>query len=188
MVTRKYTKDYRIETNFDLRGRVREKVIYCGAYYCFSQPISTVWKHFKKLLILTALALLAVILPMAVQNSYLDRFYVFLPHGFAVIPVYLLCAAMRRIYMAKDRQVIREHRDKIVHRLEKAGVFLLVVSILSVAVLPVYLVLESPGLAEWIMMLLTVGRLALAWLILPMYKDFVMEELPSTSELPKCEQ
>ncbi len=182
MVTRKYTKDYRIETTVDLRGRLREKVVYCGAYYRLSEPQSTVRKHFKKLLLLTVLIILTVVLPMAIYNSYLNRFYVFLPHGFAVIPVYLCLAAMRRICMAKEKQITREHKDKIVLRLERAGMFLMVVSVLSLAVIPLYLVLEKPGVTEWLMMGLTLIRVALAYLLLPMHKCFAMEELPPTPE------
>ena len=84
--------------------------------------------------------------------------------------------------MAKDKQLTREHKDKIVLRLERAGVFLMVVSVISLAVIPLYLVLEKPGITEWLMMALTLIRMALAYLLLPVHKSFAMEELPQTPE------
>ncbi len=178
MVTRKYTKDYRIETILDRHGKLREKVTYCGSYYRFTEPFATVKKHLTRLVILTILLLVTVLLPMIVHNDYLNRIYVFIPHGFTVIPLYLFGTAIYRIITARDREVIREHRDKILFRLQRAGVFLLIVSILSVLVIPVYLILETPGVGEWSMMAMALLRMILAWFLFSAHKEFAMEERP----------
>ncbi len=177
MVTRKYTRDYRVELYVDHRGRIREKAVYCGAYYKFSAKPDVMKKRSLALAILSAAVLLTTVLPMFIWNTYMKQFYVFLPQALTFIPIYMLIAGIYRIYTAKT-EVTHEHCDKIANRISKAAVFLLVISIVALISAVVYCILGTPALRDWLLISTTVLRLLFAALLFSIRTKFAMEELP----------
>ena len=183
VVTKKYTADYRMELSMDAKGRIREKPVYCGAYYRFEQPNESVRKSTVILVLALLAAAATVLIPMFIKNECVRQFYAFLPQAFALIPLYMFAASLLRIFSAKD-EVIREHKDKIVCRLRNASVFLMVVSVLSAAAAIAFLIIDTPVTKDYVMIVINFLRLPFAGLLLALRKRFEVTEIdtPKISE------
>ncbi|MBE6927165.1 MAG: hypothetical protein E7467_01525 [Ruminococcaceae bacterium] len=178
MVSRKYTSDYTLETYMDGRGRLRERASYTGSYYEFCNDSASIRRSTWILAIGFTVLALCVFVPLIFGGEYAKQMYVFLPLAFGLIPLYLLAAAFRRILMVKG-PVIREHKDKIVARLNTAAAFMLIVSVLNLAAAVVYFIAVKP---DWAMGAFAVLGLCQSVQLFSFKKAFAMKEAPKNSE------
>lgn len=184
MVSRKYTKDYRLEPYLDRKGRLRDRAVYCGLYYTFCEDRGKVRKAAWQLTALNAIATLSVVLPMCFRCDYFRQFYLVLPQAFLFLPLYFLWAAIYRVFTAEEK-VTQEHRDKIMNRLPTAGVFLLIFSGVSVVGTVVYAVIGILRGADWFAAACAVIRLVPAVLIFRLRGKLRLEDIPIPPSSPE---
>lgn len=178
MVSRKYTKDYRIEPYLDRNGRLRDRSVYCGAYFTFDAPLPEVRRTMWLLAGLNLFITVTVALPMAFACSYFRQFYLVLPQAFLFLPVYFTWAGLLRVYTAKDK-VTREHRDKIVHRIPVASLFTLILSAVLGIGTVIYACLGGLQGADYLAAVCSFLRLIPAIWAFLLRKRFPMKELPA---------
>lgn len=177
MVSRKYTKDYRVEARLTKRGAVRDEAIYCGRYFTFSRPREEIR---RSLMLLSAAELgiaLSVIAPMCFPCSYCRQMYVVLPLVLCLVPIYLLFTALYRVKTAGE-SVIREHRDKIADRFPTGALLQLIAAGLVLAGSVVFIFLGELQTIDWIFSALALLRVGAAVPIFLRRRSFDMEPLP----------
>ena len=125
MAARKYVSDYRLEKHILPNGKVESIPVYEGAYFTFVNPAEA--RRLRKLLLVTCIAVFALLIPLFLDNTRLGRtIYVILPAAAALVPLYLLLASARRLGFSED-PFTREHRDKTDNRIRGASVALTVI-------------------------------------------------------------
>lgn len=184
MVSRKYTNDYRIEPYLDRKGRLRDRAVYCGLYYTFCENRRNIRKTAWQITALNALATLTVVLPMCFRSDYFRQFYLVLPQAFLLLPLYFLWAALYRVFTAGEK-VTREHRDKIMNRFPTAGIFLLILSSVSVVGTVVYAVIGSMRGADWFAAACAAIRLVPAVLMFLLRGKLRLEDVPIPPASPE---
>ena len=113
MAARKYVSDYRLEKHILPNGKVESIPVYEGAYFTFVNPAEA--RRLRKLLLVTCIAVFALLIPLFLDNTRLGRtIYVILPAAAALVPLYLLLASARRLGFSED-PFTREHRDGVIH-------------------------------------------------------------------------
>lgn len=178
MVSRKYTKDYRVEARLTKRGAVRDEAIYCGDYFRFSRPREDVRRSLRFLFSAELGIALSVILPMCFPCAYCRQIYIVLPLVLSLIPIYLLFSALYRVKTA-GQKVIREHRDKIANRFPAAALFQLITAgIVLVSSIVFLIIIDGLQAIDWIFSALSVLRAAVSVLIFLHRRDFAMEVAP----------
>lgn len=165
-----------MEFTMDSRGRVREKPVYTGAYYCFEAAPAAVRKSTALLVVTLLAAAAATFVPLIVKNEYARAFYVFLPQAFAMLPLYMFSASVWRILTVRG-DVIHEHRDRIVNRLRNAAIFFLIVSALSLGGAIAFFILGEPKTMDWAMIAVNALRLPIAAVLLKLRKQFAMRQV-----------
>ncbi len=183
MVSRKYTKDYRLEPYLDRKGRLRDRAVYCGLYYTFCDDRREVRRSACQLAALNAIATFSTVLPLCFPCDYFRQFYLVLPQAFLLLPLYFLWAALYRVFTAEEK-VTREHRDKIMNRIPVAGVFLLIFSVAVAVGSVVYAVIGSMRGADWLAAACAVIRLVPAVLIFRLRGKLRLEDVPILPEDP----
>lgn len=180
MVSRKYAKDYRLEPYLDSSGRIRDRAVYCGSYYVFEEPMSVIRKRMLWLIAATVLFIVCFLVPLLIPNLMTRQMYVMLPQCFALIPIYMFCAAIWRIATA-TKPVIREHQERIVRRMRMAVIVALVFSLISLigAVVALFIV-DGLGAADWLVAACNLIRTVLCVLMLPLRSGFLMKESENT--------
>ena len=177
MVSRKYTKDYRVEARLTKRGAVRDEAIYCGEYFSFSRPREDVRRSLRSIFAAELGIALSVALPMCFSCAYCRQIYIVLPLVVSLIPIYFLFTALYRVRTAGEK-VIREHRDKIASRFPAAALFQLIAAGLVLVGSIVFIILAPLQTIDWIFSALSVLRAAASVLIFLHRRDFAMETVP----------
>lgn len=180
MVSRKYAKDYRLEPYLDPSGRIRDRAVYCGAYYVFVAPMPVIRKRMLWLIAATVLYTACVLVPLLTPNLLTRQMYVMLPQCFAMIPVYMFSAAIWRIATAV-KPVIREHKERIERRMRMAVIVALVFGAISLigAIAALYIV-DGSGATDWLVAVCSLIRTTLCILMLPLRTGFLMKESENT--------
>lgn len=174
VVSRKYTKDYRVEARLTKRGAVRDEAVYCGSYFTFSRPREDVRRSLRYFSAAELGIALSVIVPMCFSCAYCKQMYVVLPLVLCLIPLYFLAAALYRVGTAGEK-VIREQRDKIANRFPAAALFQLIAAGLVFAGSVVFVILGEPDTIDWIFSALSVLRAAAAVWVFLHRREFAME-------------
>ena len=180
VVSRKYTKDYRVEARLTKRGAVRDEAVYCGDYFTFSRPRKDVRRSLWYLSAAELGIALSIILPMCFPCAYCKQMYVVLPLVLSLIPLYFLAVALYRVGTAGEK-VIREHRDKIANRYPAAALIQLIAAGLVLAGSAVFVIIGEPETIDWIFSALSVLRAAAAVLVFLHRRAFEMEPVPEKS-------
>lgn len=174
MISKKYTKDYRVEARLTKHGKVRDEAIYCGEHFRFARPIEDVRRSFRYLAAAELGVALLTLLPMCFPCDYCKQMYIVLPLVLSLIPIYLLFTALNRVRTAGET-VIREHRDKIANRFPAGALIQLIMAGLVLAAGVVFVFVGEPRTIDWIFSALAVLRAALAVVIFLRRRDFAME-------------
>lgn len=177
VVSRKYTKDYRVEARLTKRGAVRDEAIYCGQYFIFSRPREDVRRSLYLLAAAELGVALSVIAPMCFVCAYCKQIYVALPLALSLLPVYLLFSALYRVRTAGE-SVIHEHRDKIANRFPIGALLQLIAAGLVLAAGVVFAFVGELKAIDWIFCALSLPRAAASVLIFLRRRDFEMEAVP----------
>lgn len=177
VVSRKYTKDYRVEARLTKRGAVRDEAVYCGKYFTFSRPREDVRRSLYSLSAAELGIALSVIVPMCFPCAYCKQMYVVLPLVLCLVPIFLLFSALYRVRSAGEK-VIREHRDKIASRFPMCALLQLIAAGLVLIGTVVFVIIGEPAAVDWIFSALSLLRVAAAVLIFLRRRDFEMEALP----------
>lgn len=174
MISKKYTKDYRVEARLTKHGRVRDEAVYCGEHFRFARPIEDVRRSFRYLAAAELVMALLTILPMCFPCNYCKQMYVVLPLVLSLIPVYLLLTALYRVRAAGET-VIREHRDKIANRFPAGALVQLIMAGLVFAAGVVFVFVGELRTIDWIFCALAGLRAVLAVAVFLRRRDFAME-------------
>ena len=179
MVSRKYAKDYRLEPYLDSSGRIRDRAVYCGAYYVFEAPMPVIRRRMLWLIAATVMYTACVLVPLLIPNLMTRQMYVMLPQCAALIPVYMFSAAIWRIATAA-KPVIREHKERIVRRMRMAVIVALVFSGISlIGAIVALCIVDGLGATDWLVAVCSLIRTVLCVLILPLRTGFLMKESES---------
>lgn len=188
MVSRKYTKDYRVEAHLTKRGAIRDEAIYCGAYYRFARPKEEVSRSLRFLTAAELVSTAFAVFPMCVPCAYSKQMYVILPLVVSLLPIYLLFAGLYRVRTAGEK-VIHEHRDKIANRIPTGAFIQMLIAGLALIGTIVYIILGQLAPIDWVCSVLALLRAALSVLIFLHRHDFAMEDvsehLPATEQNPE---
>ena len=114
MIPRKYIKDYRIDEDFGINGRVKSKAVYIGADYTLSPPVPFGVR--RLVLCLSALAGLTYIGALIPEMRAARLIYVMLPFAFSALPVYFMIASSISLLRFKET-ASRVEADRIANRL-----------------------------------------------------------------------
>lgn len=174
MVSKKYTKDYRVEARLTKRGAVRDEAIYCGEYFTFSRPREDVRRSMWLLSAVELGIALSILAPMCFPCAYCRQMYVVLPLVLSLIPVYFLAVSLYRVWTAGEK-VIHEHRDKIANRFPAFALLQIIAAGLVLAGSAVFVIIGEPDVIDWIFSALSVLRVAASVLIFLHRRDFAME-------------
>ncbi len=174
MISKKYTKDYRVEARLTKHGRVRDEAVYCGEHFRFARPQEDVRRSFRYLAAAELGMALLTIVPMCFPCAYCKQMYIVLPLVLSLIPVYLLLTALNRVRTAGET-VIREHRDKIANRFPAGALLQLILQGLVLAAGVVFVFIGELNAIDWVFTALAVLRAALSVLIFLHRRDFAME-------------
>ena len=177
MISKKYTKDYRVEARLTKRGAVRDEAIYCGDYFTFTRPREDVRRSFRYLTAAELGMTLLAILPMCVPCAYCKQMYIVLPLVLSLIPIYLLLTALNRVRTAGE-SVTREHRDKIANRFPTGALLQLILAGIVLAGSIVFVFIGELLTIDWIFSALAVLRAAASVLIFLRRREFAMEPAP----------
>ena len=166
MSSRKYASDYRLENHITSEGKIESTPIYQGRYFTFTESAEQIVRLRKMLIFATALILI-LLLPMLLDNTRLGRtIYIVLPAFSSFVPIYLLIAAIRRLFL-KVNPFNREHRDKTDKRIGGACVALVVCLALSCAGCLVHFILNGVAVNEILCVLCLFLALAVSVMLLP---------------------
>ena len=177
MVSRKYTRDYRIEPCLDRNGHLRDRAVYCGTYYAFRADRDLVRRSMWVYMALAILVTATVILPMCFRCECMHRFYVIFPQIFLLLPVWFLWAGLRLFFV--EEKTTREEKDKIANRIPVASLFLLILSVISLGGAVAFLILETPAVADWFAVICSLLRVVPAICCVLLRKRVQMYELPA---------
>jgi len=177
VVSRKYTKDYRVEARLTKRGAVRDEAIYCGAYFKFSRPREAIRRCLRFHSAAELGIALSIIAPMCFPCAYCKQIYIVLPLVLSLLPVWFLFMALYRVQTAGEK-VIREHRDKIANRFPTAALFQLIAAGLVLIGTVVFIIIGALQAVDWIFSALALLRAAAAVPIFLRRRDFAMEVVP----------
>lgn len=177
VVSRKYTKDYRVEARLTKRGAVRDEAIYCGQWFVFSRPREAVRRSLYALFAAELGIALSVVAPMCVPCAYCKQLYTVLPLVLSLIPIWFLFTALYRVKTAGEK-VIREHRDKIANRFPTAALLQLIAAGLVLIGTVVFIIIFELTAIDWIFSALALLRAAASVLIFLRRRAFEMEPVP----------
>lgn len=120
MVSTKYAKDYRMDTEKDENGRVKTKMVYVGAYYLWSIER----EQLKRLRSCSLLCLVAEWLlflgSMCFYSAISRNWYVILPYACLIIVLLFKSMAVFNLYVVKE-PMNRERKDKTTERFSGAS-------------------------------------------------------------------
>lgn len=130
MVSTKYVKDYRMDTETDKKGRVKRKMVYVGPYYIWEMPTAEV----KKLRAICLAALFAqwilFIGSMCFYNDISRNWYVILPYVCLSLALVFQSMAVWNLCTAKQ-PMHRETKDKTCERMKSAAFCGMILSFLA---------------------------------------------------------
>lgn len=169
MSSRKYASDYRLENHITSEGKVESTPIYQGKYFTFVEPAEQI-SRLRKMLILSVALILLLLLPMLLDNTRLGRtIYIVLPAFSSFVPIYLLIASIRRLFLKVD-PFNRENRDKTDKRIRGACVALVVCLALGCAGCLVHFILNGFAVKELLCVVSLFLALGVSVVLLPWRK------------------
>jgi len=98
MISRKYLSDYRLEEQFDNKGRVKTRTVYIGPDYMLAPPVTAAKR--KAILFASALAALAFTLALVPVTQAARVIYVIVPFALAGLPICQMLKAALSLYRA----------------------------------------------------------------------------------------
>ena len=148
MADRKYVSDYRLEDYVGPDGRRRQRRVYEGKYFRFVLAPERICSFGLVLLGQVALAAL-LLMPLLFNNTKIGRtFYVVLPMGFSLVPMFQLGAVSFRLRKLPEK-LTRQQRDLTDIRLRRSSVGLLVLEAMTVIGTVVYWAALGLQPGEW---------------------------------------
>lgn len=180
MASKKYAKDYRLESRVQGKGRVKTEAHYCGSYYTYEAP-ERVARLGRRLPLLAAIATACTLGTLLPSCGYMRTLYTTIPMLVLLPSLYMLWAAFLRIKILK-LPATREQRDRITNNLSGGGVLLLVTSILASLCGVAYLIWGGPQGWDYGCFVMELIRIPCAVLLFRMRKDANMTELPKEPE------
>lgn len=127
----KYVGDYKLNEEFDEKGRIRHETVYIGRPYRFAADAETVLAGRKRLLLCCAAEAAAWIAAMVPNSDMMHCFYVSLPFAFCAVPLFLLFMATLQIPSGKEmlrKPMERRQAERFSNRIPQSGMFLLILS------------------------------------------------------------
>lgn len=132
MVSTKYAKDYRMDTEKDESGRVKRRMVYVGPYYLWGiegEQLKRLRNH--SLLCLSAEWLL-FLGSMCFYSAISRNWYVILPYACLILVLLFESMAVFNLYVLKE-PMNREKKDKTTERLKGASLCGLILSVAAAA-------------------------------------------------------
>ena len=131
-MTRKYAKDYRVETRLNAAGRRETVAVYEGAYYFFSCSAQELKARKLRCAVLAVLADLFLAALLVFSNHFHpEHRFLVLPEAFAVLPAGIVLNCVSAFCFAR-KPVERRVRDKLGSTFPAAALALAILAALSV--------------------------------------------------------
>lgn len=178
-MSRKYAKDYRVETRLNSAGRQELYAVYEGAYYWFSCPQAELKRLKLWYGVLSVLADVFLAILLFSSNRFHPNFrYLILPAALSVVPTYYVLSSAARLCLARE-PVVRKHRDKICKTLPGAALVQSLLALLSVAAQLLQPLLHGWDASAIWLLVCAVCYAAASWLLVLRRGALKMEELPA---------
>lgn len=132
MLSSKYVKDYRMDTQTSASGKVKRKMVYVGPHYVWSAAESEMKTLRLRFSVLTMLGWILFIGSQLFYSNLSRVWYVVLPYEFFLIILLMWVGVLWNLFFAKQ-PMTRETRDKTCDRLKGASVAGIVCSLVTVA-------------------------------------------------------
>ncbi len=149
MLRNKYAKDYRIEAYDGAKGKLKEKAVYIGPLYCFSDVQQLRVLALRE----SALALVSMVLLLCSLWNYsavTRQIYVTVPMLGLFVVVYLFfSSAMSLLKLTTQSSFKREEKEKSFDRAKGSSIAGIIVSALAFLVALVYGIKVSFRFSFW---------------------------------------
>lgn len=135
MVSRKYTKDYRLENQLDGHGRLVTRPVYCGVRYAFISDAAVLRRLCVIMTLTTALYWIFFWLGLAQSCGALRRWYVSVPFFCGFLPAAFLSGSLYYLWRYSSAPpaegFTREQKDRIYDRLSPCSLIMLIFAALA---------------------------------------------------------
>lgn len=166
MVSRKYTKDYRLENTIGPNGKIITVTVYCGKYFAFSEDMSTLLQARKKMFVSLLCYWAFFWIGLVFNSGSMRQLYVALPYFFGFLPAIYLTSSV--IYLNKytrrppEKGFTREQRDKLCDRMAQSSFAALILSVVSTVGMVIFFILKykSIGGLKDIVVLVSIAVMA----------------------------
>jgi len=181
MAGRKYVSDYTLENHVSPDGSIQQQSVYKGTYYQFCRSREEI-RRLQHILYAGCAVVFLLMLPLLFDNTRLSRtIYCILPAAFALIPLYLLMTAARRIGKCEEA-FTREDRDKTDQRIRVCTVWLAALLAADLLGIILHWCFSGFALGELLPSVCLVLALAISGLLLTQRKKAAAREVPSAEE------
>lgn len=149
MVSRKYTKDYRIENVLLPDGKVVTRPVYCGKYYAFSAD-PQILRHARICLTVSVAAYwLFFWTGLFLNSGGMRRWYVSLPYFCSFLPAAFLTGSLYYLWKytlsPPALGLTREQKDRVYDRISQCSFLMILLASLSAVGITAYYLLGAEG-------------------------------------------
>lgn len=148
MLTNKYAKEYRLDTEKDAKGKIHEKSIYTGPLFFLKTDESQKKKICVHMIFCTLAALVLFVSGLWNQSVYMHVFYISIPSICQGIMIYLLGTGCLYLWGGREFYT-REQRDKSGERIKLGGAIGMILGGGTLLGIAIYSALYRPGVGIW---------------------------------------
>lgn len=151
VVSKKYTKDYRIENVLLPNGRVVSRPVYCGKYYGFSATPRNVRRARLSMTISMTAYWVFFCAGLCFRSGAMKQWYVSLPYFCGFLPAAFLTSSLYYLWLYTQNPpapgLTREQKDRLYNRISQCSFTMLLLGVLAAAGLLIYYLLGAAGYA-----------------------------------------
>jgi len=126
-VSKKYIRDFRLEEDFDSRGRVKKTAVYIGGDYVFTDPEAASRKVRLRVAVLTALCWPLFLIPLIPVSQAGKTMYAVLPFAGNILAIGILSVSAYALFRAGET-MRHEQAMKLSRRLPASSFFVMALS------------------------------------------------------------
>ena len=125
MISRKYTKDYKVEYVENSKGKLRAVATYCGEYYKFDSNDIELKKNKKKFILFSVVTFVTLMSSLCFNSLAAHTIYVSLPHVICLFPMSFQLISAYNLCVLKTPYT-REQNDKTVNRQKGSSLIMMI--------------------------------------------------------------
>ena len=148
VLTNKYTKEYRIETEKDNKGKVHEKSVYIGPLFLLKTEEKKKRKIIFRMSVLSIVSLALFVSGLWNHSVFMHVFYISIPSICLGIMVYFYVTGCFYLWGRKEKYT-REQKDKSGDRIKVGGMIGLLLGGGTLLCVAVNSILYRPELELW---------------------------------------